>query len=75
VEGPPVLLAAEAPAAPSEKVDPTEGAATVFTAADTDPEETVVGPQDAEKGAADDSPARDRSGEADGAADGGGAGA
>ena len=75
VEGPPVLLAAEAPAEPSEKFDPTQGAATAFTAVDIEREQNIAGPQDGEEATADESPAPDGSREDDGAADGGGAGA
>ncbi len=75
VEGPPVFLAAEAQAEPPEKVDPTEGVATAFTSGDTERGQSVAGPQDGEEAAADEPPARERSGEDDDPADEGGAGA
>ena len=76
VEGPPVLLAAEAPAELSAKVDPTEGVATAFAAGDAAPEQsTSPGPGTTRR-------PRPRSRrlqigveEADGPADDGGAGA
>ena len=74
-QGPPVLLAAEAAVEPSEKVDPTEGSATAFTAADNDTQEDVAGPQDGEDATADESPASNWIREDDGPADGGVTGA
>jgi hypothetical protein len=70
-----VFLAAEAPAERSEVFDPTQGAATAFTAVDNERDQDIAAPQDGEEATADESPAPDGSREDDGAADGGGAGA